>query len=158
MNRTKKITYLGMGIALYVVLSMTIKIPLINQIKTDFGYLAFGAFLNLFGMPATVVGVAGCIIANSFVGSAFPPGWVLGQLFVGLFCGYLFGRTEKLWLKCIIAVSGVFIGIGIIKTFIEVWLFRIPFNIKIIRNLVAFVADVIPMVIGVIISTKIRLR
>ena len=48
MNRTKKITYLGMGIALYVVLSMTVKIPLINQIKTDFGYLAFGAFLNLF--------------------------------------------------------------------------------------------------------------
>ena len=53
MNRTKKITYLGMGIALYVVLSMTVKIPLINQIKTDFGYLAFGAFLNLFGMEGT---------------------------------------------------------------------------------------------------------
>ena len=55
MNRTKKITYLGMGIALYVVLSMTVKIPLINQIKTDFGYLAFGAFLNLFCFPLLLV-------------------------------------------------------------------------------------------------------
>ena len=158
MNRTKKITYLGMGIALYVVLSMTIKIPLINQIKTDFGYLAFGAFLNLFGIAGTIVGVAGCIISNSFVGSAFPPGWVIGQIFVGLFCGYLYGKTDKLWLKCVITVVGVFIGIGIIKTFIEVWLFAIPFAVKIIRNLVAFVADAIPMVIGVLISSRIRLK
>ena len=158
MNRTKKITYLGMGIALYVVLSMTVKIPLINQIKTDFGYLAFGAFLNLFGMEGTLVGVLGCIIANSFVGSAFPPGWVAGQLFIGLFCGYLLKKTDKLWLKALICVAGVFIGIAVIKTVIEVALFAIPFNIKIIRNLVAFVADSIPMVLGVIISDKMKIN
>ena len=35
--RTRKLTVLGMGIALYVVLSYTVKIPLINQIRTDFG-------------------------------------------------------------------------------------------------------------------------
>ena len=158
MNRTKKITYLGMGIALYVVLSMTVKVPLINQIKTDFGYLAFGAFLNLFGMAGTVVGVLGCIIANSFVGSAFPPGWVAGQLFIGLFCGYLLKKTEKIWMKALVCIAGVFIGIAVIKTIIEVALFAIPFKIKVLRNLVAFVADVIPMIIGVIISCSNRIR
>ena len=158
MNRTRKITYLGMGIALYVVLSMTIKMPLINQIKTDFGYLAFGAFLNLFGMEATIVGVAGCIIANSFVGSAFPPGWVAGQLFIGLFCGYLLKKYNKMWLKVLICVAGVFIGIAAIKTVIECVLFAIPFEVKIIRNLVAFVADVIPMILGVFISSKMKIK
>ena len=158
MNRTRKITYLGMGIALYVVLSMTVKIPLINQIKTDFGYLAFGAFLNLFGMEGTLVGVLGCIIANSFVGSAFPPGWVLGQIFIGVFCGLLLKKTDKLWLKSLITVVAVFIGIGVIKTAVEVWLFQIPFEVKVIRNLIAFVADAIPMVIGVIISDKMKIK
>ena len=158
MNRTKKITYLGMGIALYVVLSMTVKIPLINQIKTDFGYLAFGTFVNLFGVEGTIVGVLGCIIANSFVGSAFPPGWVLGQIFIGVFCGLLLKKTDKLWLKSVITVVAVFIGIGVIKTAVEVWLFQIPFKVKVIRNLVAFVADAIPMVIGVIISDKMKIK
>ena len=158
MNRTKKITYLGMGIALYVVLSMTVKIPLINQIKTDFGYLAFGAFVNLFGVEGTIVGVLGCIIANSFVGSAFPPGWVLGQIFIGVFCGLLLKKTDKMWLKSVITVVAVFIGIGVIKTVVEVWLFQIPFEVKVIRNLVAFVADAIPMVIGVIISDKMKIK
>ena len=158
MNRTKKITYLGMGIALYVVLSMTVKIQLINQIKTDFGYLAFGAFVNLFGVEGTIVGVLGCIIANSFVGSAFPPGWVLGQIFIGVFCGLLLKKTDKLWLKSVITVVAVFIGIGVIKTAVEVWLFQIPFKVKVIRNLVAFVADAIPMVIGVIISDKMKIK
>lgn len=41
---TKKIAFLGIGIALYVVLSMTIKIPLVGHIQTDFGYVAYGAF------------------------------------------------------------------------------------------------------------------
>ena len=158
MNRTKKITYLGMGIALYVVLSMTVKIPLINQIKTDFGYLAFGSFVNLFGIEGTIVGVLGCIIANSFVGSAFPPGWVLGQIFIGVFCGLLLKKTDKLWLKSLITVVAVFIGIGVIKTAVEVWLFQIPFEVKVIRNLIAFVADAIPMVIGVIISDKMKIK
>ena len=158
MNRTKKITYLGMGIALYVVLSMTVKIPLINQIKTDFGYLAFGAFVNLFGVEGTIVGVLGCIIANSFVGSAFPPGWVLGQIFIGVFCGLLLKKTDKMWLKSVITVVAVFIGIGVIKTAVEVWLFQIPFKVKVIRNLIAFVADAIPMVIGVIISDKMKIK
>ena len=64
MSKNRKITYMGLGIALYVVLSYTIKIPLINRIRTDPGYLAFGLFLCLFGTPGTLVGVLGCIISN----------------------------------------------------------------------------------------------
>jgi hypothetical protein len=37
-------------------------------------------------------------------------------------------------------------------------LFAIPFEVKIIRNLVAFVADVIPMILGVLISSKMKIK
>ena len=154
----KKIAYYGMGIALYVVLSLTIKIPLINHIKTDFGYVVFGAFLNLFGAEATIVGVAGCILSNMLTGGSFPIGWIIGQLFIGISCGLFFKKTDKMWLKILFAVFSVFIGIAVIKTAVEVIFFNLALEAKIVRSLVAFVADAIPMVIGLLVSTKIRLK
>ena len=154
----KKIAYYGMGIALYVVLSLTIKIPLINHIKTDFGYVVFGAFLNLFGTEATIVGVAGCILSNMRTGGSFPIGWIIGQLFIGISCGLFFRKTDKMWLKILFAIASVFIGIAVIKTAVEVIFFNLALEAKIIRSLVAFVADAIPMALGLLISTKIKVR
>lgn len=158
MNTNKRISYYAMGIALYVVLSITVKIPLINHIKTDFGYVAFGAYLNLFGVEGTVVGVIGCILSNILSGGSFPLGWIIGQLFIGITCGMAFKRIENIWLKCLFGIVSVFIGVGIIKTAVEVLFFNIPLEAKIIRSLIAFIADAIPMVIGIVISTKIKLR
>ena len=158
MKRNKLIAYYAMGIALYVVLSLTIKIPLINHIKTDFGYVAFGAFLNLFGMSATIVGVVGCVLSNILTGGSFPIGWIIGQLFIGITCGYYYKHSDKMWLKVIITVLSVFVGIAVIKTAVEVIFFNLPLEAKIIRSVIAFIADAIPMVIGLLISTKIRLK
>ena len=155
MSRNKKITYLGMGIALYVVLSYTVKIPLINQIRTDFGYLVFGVFLCLFGIEGTIVGVLGCIISNLLYSGTFPIGWALGQLFIGLVCGYMFKKTDNTIVRVIIACLSVLIGIGVIKTLVESLLINLPLAAKFVRGLVASVADAIPFAAGIILSKKI---
>lgn len=158
MSRNRKITYMGLGVALYVVLSYTIKIPLINRIRTDPGYLAFGLFLCLFGTPATLVGVLGCIISNLLYSGTFPLGWALGQAFIGLFCGYVFRRTDKTWLKLVWGAIAVLVGIGGIKTVVESVLFNLPLGVKLVRGLVAAVADAVPFLAGILLSTRIHLK
>ncbi len=158
MNRTKKISYLGIGIALYVVVSMLVKIPIVNRIKLDMGYIVFALYLNSFGVSASIVGVAGCIIANMLSGGSFPIAWAMGQLLVGLTMGSLFPKTEKLWLKILAGVIAVFLGIGALKTILEILMFRFPFWAKFSSNLAAVLADSIPFVIGILLTQKIKIK
>ena len=155
-NKSRKITYLGMGIALYVVLSYTVKIPLINQIRTDFGYLVFGVFLCLFGVEGTIVGVFGCIISNLLYSGTFPIGWALGQLFIGIVCGLSFKKTKNTAVRVVIACVCVLIGIGVIKTLVESFLFKLPLAAKFVRGLVASAADAVPFAAGIILSNRIK--
>ena len=64
---------------------------------------------------------------------------------------------------CIILVRFVvlistFIGIAVIKTIIEVLMYQFPIALKFSSNFVAYVADVIPLIIGVILSKKIKME
>lgn len=161
MNKTKKICYLGIGTALYVVLSATVKIPLIGHIQTDLGYIAFGAFLVLFGWPAAIIGVLGCLIESLIFSGWVPLGWMAGQLFIGLTCGRWYELTRrnqpvyKEVSRGIFTVLMMFIGIAEIKTGIECYLYSIPFEIKFAKNMVAFIVDMIPMITGMLIGTRI---
>ena len=158
MKRTRKIAYLGIGLALYIVLSAFVIIPIVNRIKLDLGYIVFGFYLNVFGMASTIVGTAGCIIANLLKGGSLPLAWAAGQIFIGLSLGYLLPKTEKLYLKIIYAIAMCFVGIVVIKTAIEVPLYRLPLEAKILSNSAAFLADVVPLIIGIILSLKARIR
>lgn len=157
MKKNLKIALLSLGIGLYTVLSAFVLIPIINRIKLDLGYIVFGLYLNSFGMSASIVGVAGCILGNMLKGGSFPLAWALGQLFIGISLGYLLPKTEKLWLKIVYCVVAVFIGIGIIKTVLEVLMFRYPVWLKFSSNMAAFAVDLIPLVIGVLLSKKIKI-
>ena len=157
MKRNQKIAFLSIGIALYVVLSAFVVIPIVNRIKLDLGYIVYGIYLNTFGIPGTVVGVLGCIIAELLKGGSFRIAWPIGQAFIGLTLGYLFPRTEKIWLKIIYSIISVFIGIALIKTVIEVAMYQFPFNLKFASNCAAFAVDSIALVIGVLINKKIRI-
>lgn len=157
MDRNRKIAFISLGIALYVVLSAFIIIPIVNRIKLDLGYIVYGMYLNTFGIPATVVGVLGCIIGNLLKGGSLPIAWALGQTFIGLMLGYLLPKTEKLWLKIVWCLVATFIGIVLIKTVVEVAMYKFPWNLKFLSNSAAFIADVIPLIAGVILNRKIRI-
>ena len=157
MNRNRKIAFMGIGIALYVVVSAFVNIPIINRIRLDLGYIVFAIYLNSFGMPATIVGVCGCVIANLLKGGSFRIAWAIGQTFIGLSLGYLFLKTKNIWLKILYTIIFVFIGIAVIKTLIEVAMYQFPLTAKFLSNLAAFLADCVSMIIGLMINKKIKI-
>jgi len=157
MKNNRKLTYMGLGIALYVVLSFAVRIPLINRIRTDPGYLVFGLFLCLFGWQAAPVGILGCIISNLLNSGTFPLGWAIGQTFIGLSCGFLFQKVKSTPLRLLIGAVSVFLGIGVIKTVTESLLFDLPLAVKFVRGAVASVADAVPFLAGILLSTRIHL-
>ena len=157
MKKNLKIAILALGIALYTVLSAFVIIPIVNRIKLDLGYIVFGMYLNTFGIPATIVGVAGCILGNMLKGGSIPFAWAIGQAFIGISLGYLLPKTEKIYLKIIYCTVSAFIGIGVIKTLIEVAIYQYPIWLKFTSNLAAYVADVIPLIIGVMLNKKIKI-
>lgn len=154
MSKAKNVAYLGIAIALYVVLGMTMKIPLIAHIGTDLGYIVFGFCCYVFGWPAFIVGVIGCMIESLLVSGWIPIGWMLGQLAIGLICGWVYKKNTSKAVDIICTVVAVFIGIAIIKTSVECVLYSIPLAVKIPKNLVATVADIIPMLIGLFIGYR----
>ena len=158
MKRNRKIALLSLGIALYAVLSAFVIIPIVNRIKLDLGYVVFGLYLNKFGIAAAPVGVIGCIIGNMLKGGSFPIAWAIAQLFIALTLGFLLPKTKKLYMKFLYGIVMTFIGIALIKTVLEVALFQLPLYAKFLSNSVAFIADVIPLLIGIVLSDKVRIH
>ena len=158
MTNIKRIAYLGIGIALYVVLGLAMNIPILagTHLQTDLGYIAFGCYLYCFGWPALIVGVLGCMLESLLTSGWIPAGWMVGQLVIGLLCGFVYKKSNKKLIHILIAVFAVFIGVGLIKTGIECALYSIPFAIKFPKNCVAFVADAIPMILGLFIGYKVK--
>lgn len=164
---TKDICMLGIGIALYAVISSTIKIPLIGHIQTDLGYVVFGAYCAIMGPMAAIVGCCGCIIISMIFSGWFPIGWALGQIAIGIICGKIYNKymidLRRAWsprrniiITILWTLIAIVIGIVAIKTVVECLLYQIPFPVKVIKNLIAAIADFPPMIIGIYIGYRIR--
>ena len=155
-KKIKLVAYYGLGIALYVALGMAMKIPLIGHIGLDLGYVAFGCYLYLFGASAAIIGVIGCMIESLLVSGWVPIGWMLGQCAIGVICGRAYRNKKNTVINIIITILAVVLGIGLIKTGVECYLYNIPFEVKIIKNLVAVVPDSITMILGYFIGSRIE--
>lgn len=153
---TKNICYIGIGIALYFVLSMTLNIPLIGHLKTDLGYIAFGVWCVLFGWQGCIVGVVGCLLESLILSGWFPVGWILGQIVVGLTCGIIYKKCNSITINVIITIVVMFVGIAGVKTLVECHLYSIPFVVKLSKNLIAAIADTIPMLVGLFVGNIIK--
>lgn len=154
---TNKIAGIGILTALYCVLSAMMKIPFIGAISLDLGYIVLTIGCIVFGMWGAFIGAVGCGIESIlFSPYGFSISWFIANLIIGLGCGYIFKKTNNIW-KQIIAIL-IFVGIGMLgaKTGIECYLYHIPFEIKIIKNLVAFGIDSLTMIIGLFIYRKIN--
>ena len=154
---TNKITGIALFTALYCVLSAMMKIPFIGAISLDLGYIALAIGCAVWGPWGAFIGAVGCGIESIlFSPYGFSISWFIANLIVGFGCGYIFLKTQVSW-KRIIAVI-VFMAIAMlgVKTFIECNLYGIPFEIKIVKNTVAFGIDSLTMLIGIFLAPRIE--
>lgn len=157
-NITTIIAEVGIGIALYIALSMTASIPLIGSIRLDFGYIVFTAWLALFGWWGIPVGVIGCFIKGWVFDGFIPITWTLGQIFVGVLCAYVFSRTNKIWIRIATILLSVFVGMVFVNQGLSSLMFNIPFSIKFVRGIVSFATDSAMMIVGLFIANRIKNR
>lgn len=152
----KKIATAGIGIALYVAISMLLKIPLgVGHIMLDLGYIVFAIYCYIHGsIIGAIVGTGGCILVSLLSTGYFPIGWALGNAFIGVVCGRVVDRP--LWARVVIAVIAVLIGVAGIKTIVESAIWSMPILVKLAKNLVAASADAAVMAIGTYLAPKVK--
>ena len=160
MNRTTKMTMCALGIALYVVLSMVIKIPLFGHTSLDLGYIAFAVYCYYFGMWGAVVGTVGCMLVSLLASGWFPIEWMAGQVVIGLIVGYFYYKhrvnkynvpftiDEKPWEAYVTIILSVFLGIAVIKTGVAYTLYHMALGPKIIKGLITAAMDAFVMCFG----------
>ena len=156
--KAKTIATVGILTALYVVLSLTLKIPFgIGAIALDLGYIVLTVSAFKVGMWSAVVGGAGAAL-ESYIFSPYglSYGWIVMNIIIGLICGYFFYKKRKPYAfhVCMIVIS-VFVGVTV-KTVIECGLYSIPFLVKIPKSVTAFAIDTIVMLIGLLVAYKIK--
>jgi len=152
----RKISGIAILTSLYVVLSAMMKIPFIGAISLDLGYIALTVGCAMFGMWGAFIGAVGCGIESIlFSPYGFSIGWFLANLIIGLGCGFVFKHTEKTWKRIVAIIFFVAFGILVAKTGIECFLYNIPFEVKIIKNIVAFAIDTITMIIGLAVVKRV---
>lgn len=150
----------AMGIALYVVLSMTAKIPVIGHANLDLGYIVFAVYCYYYGaLPGMVVGSVGCLLVSLLTSGWIPPGWIAGNLLIGAIVG-MFGESSGASTshRIFVVVMAVFLGIFCVKTGIECTLYSIPLAVKMPKSTVVFAMDAVVMSIGTWIAPKIPFR
>lgn len=163
MSKTKYIATTAIGIALYVAISMTAKIPLIGHISLDLGYIVLAVYCYHFGaVSGIVVGALGCMLVSLITTGMFPIGWMVGNAIIGYGCGIEFKQRKEP--KVENPINGIFcllicvLGILVVKTTIECSLYGIPLAIKIPKNAVAAFVDAVVMCIGVMVAPKIKFK
>lgn len=160
MNTTRNLTITGIGIALFVVLSMALRVPVFDNYYLCLGYIAMAVYLYSFRVwQGTVVGTVGvilyCVLISGLRGM---PGWVIGNLVIGIILGICFKITQavsncgKKIAATILEVFSIIMttafGILFVKSVVEVVLYAQPLFVRMGKNMSAFIADVIVLILA----------
>lgn len=157
-NKTRLIAINGIGIALFVALSLCVQVPVFQNYYLCLGYIIMAIYLYFFGMvQGGIVGVLGTILYCFLIsGLRGMPGWALGNIFIAVFLGgaFKFGRKiTNVVMRYIVYGLGILLGcstgILLVKSFVEHVLYAQPMLIRMGSNLYAFVADYVVLVIGI---------
>ena len=164
-STTKKICITSMGTALFVVLSLCLQVPVFDNYYLCLGYVVMILFCYYFGpISAMTVGSLGvilyCLLINGLRGM---PGWVIGNIVIGLIVGLTCKFTLKMkkqWLRHIIIGIAIVISVAIgmlgVKSIIEALLYAQPMFLRVAKNFYAFVADVTVMIISLPICVSLK--
>ncbi len=165
-SKTHMICVLAMGIALYVALSMAIRVPVFENYYICLGYIVMASYAYTFGpVESAIVGSIGCILYCLITsGMRGMPGWTLGNLVIGIGIGllYKYWKNTKVMLSTVFLCCGiilsVFLGIMMVKSYTEVVLYDQPMIVRMTKNSYAFIADFITLYIGTPIAVLIDKR
>lgn len=154
---TQRITLLAIGTALFVALSMCLQVPVFENYYLCLGYVVMAVYCYSFGtVSGTITGTLGvvlyCLVINGLRGM---PGWAIGNIVIGIVIGLAFGKTKKmsnLTLRTAIntaaIIAGTALGILAVKSGVESILYAQPFVVRAGKNIYAFVADVVVLIIS----------
>lgn len=146
----KNIAITGMGIALFVVLSLCLQVPIFENYYLCLGYIAMTVYIYLIGgVSGTIVGVAGvilyCLLINGLRGM---PGWALGNLVLGILMSLTIPVIKKIKNPLLEFIMNAFtiifitaIAMLVVKSELESILYAQPFLVRAAKNIYAFVAD-----------------
>ena len=156
-SKTKKLSLLAVGIALFVVLSLCLQVPVFENYYLCLGYVVMAVYCFSFGtLSGTVVGFLGvvlyCVVINGLRGM---PGWSLGNIVIGIALGLLF-KVTRIWkstvprlaIECIVIVGATALGILVVKSETESLLYAQPFLVRAGKNTSAFIADCVMLIIS----------
>lgn len=148
----KRICYVGVLSALYVIFSVFLKFPLIGNTYIDLGYVALTvACIILTPVEAACTGVIGAACVDIlFSPLGFSISHVMCNLIIGVLVSCCIRRyDEKSYPKMIAGVWGsVFLGIAA-KMLIEMALYSIPFAVKLPKSATVFFLDVAVITLSV---------
>lgn len=157
-SKVKQITVNGIGVALFVALSLCLQIPVFENYYLCLGYIVMAVYCYSVGVfSGTFVGAAGvvlyCILISGLRGM---PGWAIGNIAIGLILGITFMFAKKvrqtalaMGVMAIGIVMACAIGILGIKSLTEVILYAQPFVVRVASNMSAFIADVVVLILAI---------
>ena len=151
----KNITINGIGIALFVALSLCLQVPIFENYYLCLGYIVMAVYCYSIGIiSGTIVGTLGTILYCALIGGLRGmPGWAIGNIAIGAIIGVTFLMTRKI--KSLLLSNGIEIfgivvasAIGIlgIKSLVEVILYAQPFVVRVASNMTAFIADIVVLI------------
>lgn len=162
---TKRICLIAMGTALFVVLSLCLQVPVFENYYLCLGYAAMMVFCYYYGsVDGMIVGGLGVILYCLLIsGLRGMPGWAVGNLVIGAAMGItckLTRNMENQWLRHGLLTGMIVLSTAVailgVKSFVEVVLYAQPMAVRVAKNVYAFIADVVVMVVSLPICVSLK--
>ena len=147
---TKTIAVNAIGIALVVVLSLCLQVPVFENYYLCLGYVVMTVYCYTVGtIGGTIVGTMGVVLYCFLIsGLRGMPGWAIGNVFLGIVLGISFNFIKKInkpflgfLLSSVLVIVATAISMLLIKSGVESFLYAQPIWLRTVRNVYAFIAD-----------------
>ena len=162
---TRKLCLTAMGTALFVVLTLCLQVPVFENYYLCLGYVVMMVFCFYFGpFSSVIVGTLGvilyCFLTSGLRGM---PGWAAGNIVIALAvsitCKYTAG-LKKRWIRYLILMTVIIASTAIailgVKSLVEMILYAQPFLLRAVKNVYAFVADIVVMTVSLPVCEKLE--
>lgn len=156
--KVKDITFIAVGIALFVALSMCLRVPVFENYYLCLGYIVMSVYSWCFKWyEGAIIGFLGVILYCVIGGLGFNgmPGWAVGNIAIGFIVGITLKYVKRIRnkvlqvvLTAIVAIAATFIGIELIKSIIDSFVVGQPFPVRFVKNMTSFVSDAFVIVVS----------